>query len=68
MKDERLATRSETKNERREVSNTIRDKEKGGCRERGRRQLRWEDCVKRDQRKAEDEEKWSENNREKWKK
>ena len=35
----------------------------------GRPQLRWEDCVKRDLRKAEEEEKWREkaNNRDQWK-
>ena len=40
-----------------------------GCRKRGRPQLRWEDCVKRDLRKAEEEEKWREkaNNGDKWK-
>ena len=40
-----------------------------GCRKRGRPQLRWEDCVKRDLRKAEEEEKWREkaNNRDQWK-
>ena len=32
MKDERLPKRSETKNQ-------------GGCRKRGRPQLRWEDCL-----------------------
>ena len=46
MKDERLPKRSETN--------------KQGCRKRGRPQLRWEDCVKRDLRKAEEEEKWRE--------
>ena len=35
MKDERLSKRSETK-------------KRGGCRKRGRPQIRWEDCVKRD--------------------
>ena len=47
MKDERLPKRSETKKQ-------------VGCRERGRPQIRYEDCVKRDLRKAEDEEKWRE--------
>ena len=44
MKDERLSKRSETKKQE-------------GCRKRGRPQLKWEDCVKRDLRKAEKEEK-----------
>ena len=47
MKDDRLAKISETKKQE-------------GCRKRGRPQLRWEDCVKRDLRKAEEEEKWRE--------
>ena len=40
-----------------------------GCRKGGRQQLRWEDCAKRDLRKAEEEEKWREkaNNRSQWK-
>ena len=44
-------------------------KKQEGCRKRGRPQLRWEDCVKRDLRKAEEEEKWREkaNNRDQWK-
>ena len=42
MKDERLWKISETKKHE-------------GCRKRGRPQLRWEDCVKRDLRKAEEE-------------
>ena len=56
MKEERLPKRSETKKQE-------------GCRKRGRRQLRREDCVKRDLSKAEEEEKWREkaNNREHWK-
>ena len=42
-------------------------KEQGGCSKRGR--PGWEDCLKRDLRKAEEEEKWREktNNREQWK-
>ena len=36
-------------------------KKQGGCRKRGRSQLRWEDCLKRDQRKPEEEEKKREN-------
>ena len=56
MKDDKLPKRSETKKQE-------------GFRKRGRRQLRWEDCVKRDLRKAEGEEKWREkaNNRDQWK-
>ena len=44
-------------------------KKQEGCRKRGRPQLRWDDCVKRDLRKAEEEEKWREkaNNRDQWK-
>ena len=55
MKDDRLQKISETKKQ-------------GSYRKRGRPQLRWEDCMKRDQRHAEDEEKWREkaNNRERW--
>ena len=55
MKDDKLTKRSE--------------KKKQECfRKRGRPQLRWEDCVKRDLRKAEEEEKWREkaNNRDQW--
>ena len=53
------------KNERRAIA----EKKQEGCIARGRPQLRWEDCLKRDLRKAEEEEKWSEkaNNREQWK-
>ena len=47
MKDEKLPKRSETMKH-------------DGCRKRGRPQLRWEDCVKRDLRKAEEEERWRE--------
>ena len=56
MKDDKLLKRSETKKQE-------------GCRKRGRPQLRWEDCVKLDLRKAEEEEKWRENanNRDQWK-
>ena len=56
MKDDKLPKRSETKKQE-------------GFRKRGRPQLRWEDCVKRDLRKAEEEEKWRENanNRDQWK-
>ena len=44
MKDDKYSKISETKKQER-------------CRKRGRSQLRWEDCVKRDLRKAEEEEK-----------
>ena len=56
MKDEKLPKRSETK---------MHD----GCIKRGRPLIRWEDCVRRDLRKAEEEEKWRENanNRDQWK-
>ena len=55
-RDETLPKRSETKKQE-------------GCRKRGRPQLRWEDCVKRYLRKAEEEEKGRENanNRDPWK-
>ena len=43
MKDDKLPKRTETKKQE-------------GCRTRGRPQLRWENCVKRDLRKAEEEE------------
>ena len=57
MKDEKLPKIFETKKQE-------------GCRKRGRTQLRWEECVKRDLRKAEEEEEWREkaNNREQWNK
>ena len=56
MKDDKLPKRAETKKQE-------------GSRKIGRPQLRWEDCVKRDLRKAEEEEKWREkaNNRDRWK-
>ena len=56
MKDEKLPKISETMKH-------------DGCRKRRRPPLRWEDCVKRDMRKAEEEEKWREkaNNRDQWK-
>ena len=56
MKDDKLPKRSETRKQE-------------GFRKRGRSQLRWEDCMKRDLRKAEEEEKWREkaNNRDQWK-
>ena len=56
MKDDKLPKRAETKKQ-------------GGSRKRGRPHLRWEDCVKRYLRKAEEEEKWGEkaNNRDRWK-
>ena len=55
IKDKKLPKRSETNKQ-------------GGCRKRGRPQLRWEDWEKRDLRKAEEEEKWREtaNNREQY--
>ena len=56
MKEDKLPKRAETKNQE-------------GSRKRGRPQLRWEACVKRDLRKAEEEEKWREkaNNSDRWK-
>ena len=56
MKDDKLPKRAETKKQE-------------GSRKLGRPQLRWEDCVKRDLRKAQEEEKWRENanNRDQWK-
>ena len=55
MKDDTLPKRFQTK--------------KQGFRKREIPHLRWENCVKRDLRKAEDEEKWREqaNNRDQWK-
>ena len=55
MKDERLPKISATKKQ-------------GGCRKRGRTPRSWEDCVKRDLKMADEEEKWRENanNREQW--
>ena len=57
MKDDKLPKRAETKLQE-------------GSRKRGRPQQRWDDCVKRDLRKAEEEEKLRENanNRDQWKK
>ena len=56
MKDDKLPKRDETKKQE-------------GSRKRERPQLRWDDCVKRDLRKAEEEEQWRENanNRDQWK-
>ena len=56
MKDDKFPKRSETKKQ-------------DSFRKRWRPQLGWEDCVKRDLRKAEEEEKWREkaNNRDQWK-
>ena len=56
MKDDKLPKRAQKKKQE-------------GSRKRGKPQLRWEDCVKRDVRKAEEEEKWREkaNNRDQWK-
>ena len=56
MKDDKIPKISETKKQE-------------GCRKRGRPQPRWKDCVKRDLRKAEEEQKWRENvnNRDQWK-
>ena len=48
MKDYKLPKRSETMKH-------------DGCRKRERPQLIWEDCVKKDLRKAEEEDKWREN-------
>ena len=56
MKEDKLPKRSQTKKQE-------------GFRKQGRPQLIWEDCVKRDLRKAKEEEKWREkaNNRDQWK-
>ena len=56
MKDDKLPKRAETKKQE-------------GSRKRGRPQQRWENCVERDLRKAQEEEKWREkaNNRNQWK-
>ena len=56
MKYDKLPKRSETKKQE-------------GFRKRGRPHIRWEDCVKRDLRKTEEEENWSDkaSNREHWK-
>ena len=47
MKDDNLPKRAEIKKQE-------------GSRKRGRPELRWDDCVKRDLRKAEEEDKWRE--------
>ena len=47
MKDERLPKITETKKQ-------------GGCMKRGRAQLRWDDCLKRDSRNADEEKHWIE--------
>ena len=56
MNDDKLPKNAETKRQE-------------GSRKRGRPQLRREDCVKRDLRKVNEEEKWREksNNRDQWK-
>ena len=56
MKEDKLSKRSEKKKQE-------------GFRKRGRPQLRWDDCMKRDMRKAEGEEQWREkpNNGDQWK-
>ena len=56
MNDDKLPKRAETKRQE-------------GSRKRGRPRLRWEDCVKRDLRKAKEEDKLREkaNNRDPWK-
>ena len=46
MKNVRLPKRTKTKKQ-------------GGCRKRGKPEPRWADCLKIDQKKAEEEEKWS---------
>ena len=47
------------------MTEKIETKKLEGFRKRGRPRLRWDDCVKRDLRKTEEEEKWREraNNR-----
>ena len=48
-------------NERRELPKISETKKQEGCRKRGRSQLRWEDYMNRDQRKAMEKEKCREN-------
>ena len=50
--------RTHCQNERRVGIDKFRDKEQAGCRKRGKPQLRWEDCLKRDIIEAEGKEKW----------
>ena len=56
-------------NEIRYITEKLRDKEARRFQKRGRPHLRLEDCVKRNLRKAEEEERWREkaNNRDQWK-
>ena len=58
------------KNERREITENIRDKETRRLQKTRKTTAKMGDCVKTDLRKAEEEEKWREkaNNREQWKK